>query len=61
MYFESMKFGLSSNIHIISLMTDTRKQQVIEKNRHIKEGSEKLWEFVLSLLDECVSRGYLKE
>ncbi len=28
MYFESMKFDLSSNICIISLMTDKRKRQV---------------------------------
>lgn len=37
------------------------KQQVIEKNKHIQEGSEEIWNFVLSLIDECVSKGYLHE
>ena len=37
------------------------KQQVIEKNKHIQEGSEEIWKFVLSLLDDCVSKGYLYE
>jgi hypothetical protein len=30
MYFESMKFELSSNIYIISLMLDRRKRRVPE-------------------------------
>jgi putative hydrolase of HD superfamily len=32
---------------------------VIEKNKHIKEGSEELWEFVLKLLEKAVEKGYL--
>jgi putative hydrolases of HD superfamily len=34
--------------------------EVYAKNRHIVEGSEKLWNFAEALIDECVSRGYLK-
>jgi putative hydrolase of HD superfamily len=34
---------------------------VIEKNKKIKDGSEKIWEFVLTLLDKAVERGYLKK
>jgi putative hydrolase of HD superfamily len=33
---------------------------VIEKNKKIKDGSEKIWEFVLKLLDKAVEKGYLK-
>jgi putative hydrolase of HD superfamily len=34
---------------------------VIEKNKKIKEGSEKIWEFVLKLLDKSVEKGYIKK
>jgi putative hydrolase of HD superfamily len=34
-------------------------EMVIEKNKHIKEASEKIWEFVLKLLDKAVEKGYL--
>ena len=32
---------------------------VVEKNRHIRDGSEEIWQFVLGLLDEAVVKGYL--
>jgi putative hydrolase of HD superfamily len=32
---------------------------VIEKNKKIKEGSEKIWAFVLKLLDKAVEKGYI--
>lgn len=35
------------------------KSQILEKNRHIAEGSEEIWKFFVELLDECVTRGYL--
>jgi putative hydrolase of HD superfamily len=34
---------------------------VIEKNKHIKEGSEIIWEFVLKLLEKAVEKQYLKK
>jgi putative hydrolase of HD superfamily len=33
---------------------------IIEKNKEIKGGSEKIWEFVLKILDKAVEKGYLK-
>ena len=32
---------------------------VINKNMHIKDGSEKIWNFVLQLLEKAVEKGYL--
>lgn len=32
---------------------------VINKNIHIKDGSEKIWNFVLLLLEKAVEKGYL--
>jgi putative hydrolase of HD superfamily len=37
------------------------RAQVINRNKHIKEGAPKLWEFVLSLINRAVSEGYLAE
>lgn len=34
------------------------KAMVIEKNKHIEEGSKELWAFVRELLDECEGKGY---
>jgi putative hydrolase of HD superfamily len=34
-------------------------EMVIEKNRHIKEASKKLWDFALKLLEKAVEKGYL--
>jgi putative hydrolase of HD superfamily len=34
---------------------------VIEKNKKIKDGSEKIWEFVLKLLDKAVEKGYIEK
>ncbi|MFW9843565.1 MAG: HD domain-containing protein [Candidatus Thorarchaeota archaeon] len=36
-----------------------KKSQVIERNHHIAKGSEVLWDFAQSLIDEAVNRGYL--
>ncbi len=38
-----------------------RKSQVIEKNKHIEEGSKEIWGFVLKLINMCVEKGYLLE
>jgi putative hydrolase of HD superfamily len=34
---------------------------IIEKNKHIQEGSQIIWEFVLRLLDKAVEKGYLEK
>lgn len=34
-------------------------EMVLNKNKHIKEGSEQLWNFVEALLDKAVEKGYL--
>ncbi|MDR0730415.1 MAG: HD domain-containing protein [Treponema sp.] len=34
---------------------------IIEKNKKIKKGSEKIWEFALKLLDKAVEKGYLQK
>jgi len=36
-------------------------EMVIEKNKHIKEASEEIWEFVLKILERAVEKGYLKK
>ena len=36
-------------------------EQVLEVNKIIQEGSPELWQFVLTMIDECVSKGYLPE
>jgi putative hydrolase of HD superfamily len=36
-------------------------EMVIEKNKHIKEASEEIWEFVLRLLKKAVEKGYLRK
>ena len=35
--------------------------QVIERNKHIADGSEFLWKYVHSLLDECKEKGILPD
>jgi putative hydrolase of HD superfamily len=35
-------------------------EMVIEKNKHIQEASDVIWEFVLKLLEKAVEKGYLK-
>jgi len=40
---------------------NVKKDQVIRRNQHIKDGAPKLWEFVSELLDDAVEKGYLKE
>jgi hypothetical protein len=34
---------------------------VIEKNRHIQEGSEETWVFVIKTLEKAVEKGYLEK
>ena len=36
-------------------------EMVIEKNKHIQEGSDEIWKFVLKLLETAVEKGYLKK
>jgi putative hydrolase of HD superfamily len=33
---------------------------VIEKNKHIEEGSKEIWEFVLKILENAVEKGFLR-
>ena len=33
---------------------------IIEKNKHIKDGSKEIWEFVLKILENAVEKGYIK-
>jgi putative hydrolase of HD superfamily len=33
---------------------------IIEKNKHVKDASTAIWEFMLKLLDDAIDRGYLK-
>jgi putative hydrolase of HD superfamily len=35
-------------------------EMVIEKNKHIKEASEEIWEFILKILEKAVEKGYIK-
>ena len=34
-------------------------EQVLERNRHVAEGSETLWRYVEALIQDAVARGYL--
>jgi len=36
-------------------------EQVLAANQTVRKGSEKLWEFTLSIIDECASKGYLSK
>ena len=36
-------------------------EMVIEKNRHLSEASNEIWQFVLKLLDKAVEKGYLEK
>lgn len=47
--------GLSWKNHDISV------EQVIERNQRIQNSSEKLWSFVRGLLDDAITRGYLRK
>lgn len=38
-----------------------RSGKVLERNRHVEEGSRVLWEFAESLIRDAVQRGYLDE
>ncbi|MBU0927585.1 MAG: HD domain-containing protein [Spirochaetes bacterium] len=37
------------------------RRMVLEKNRHIENGSAELWRFFQALLEECVEKGYLED
>jgi putative hydrolases of HD superfamily len=37
------------------------KSMVMEKNKHISEGSNEIWEFFLTLIDESVKKGWLED
>ena len=34
---------------------------IIEKNKHIENGSKEIWDFVLKILEKAVEKGYLKK
>ena len=36
-------------------------EMVLNKNKHIKDGSEEIWNFVLLLLQKAVEKGYLQK
>ena len=36
-------------------------EMVLKKNKHIKDGSEEIWNFVLLLLQKAVEKGYLQK
>jgi putative hydrolase of HD superfamily len=36
------------------------KSMIIERNKHINDGSNEIWEFFVSLIDICVEKGYLE-
>lgn len=38
---------------------DIQFEQVMQRNKHIKEGSESLWEYTLDLMNRAVQQGYL--
>jgi len=38
-----------------------RKKQVIERMRPVDEGSHRLWDYISSLIDDAVEKGYLKK
>jgi putative hydrolase of HD superfamily len=35
------------------------RAQVLDRNRHIERGAPRLWEYIRSLIDDAVARGYL--
>ncbi|TCP31278.1 putative hydrolase of HD superfamily [Scopulibacillus darangshiensis] len=37
------------------------KQQVFDRNKPVQDGSEVLWQFITSLIDSAVEKGYLKD
>lgn len=38
-----------------------KKEQVINRNKHIGDGAPELWEFASALIDDAVDKGYLTE
>ncbi len=37
------------------------KSKVLERNKHIKAGSEVIWNYVCEIVDDAVAKGYLKD
>ena len=37
------------------------KKQVLQRIRHIEKAAPKLWEFVIRLIEDAVSKGFLAE
>ena len=48
------KDGISWKRHGIS------KEQVIKRNEHTSEGSDTLWQYIRSILDDAAEKGFLK-
>lgn len=40
---------------------DIKRERVLEKNLHVKEGSVELWHYINELIEDCVEKGYLKK
>ena len=38
-----------------------KKDQVLEKNKHITDASQALWQYANSIINESVEKGYLAE
>ena len=41
-------------------MHNISRSQVIKRNAPVKEGTPELWDFMLTEIDNCVAKGYLK-
>jgi putative hydrolase of HD superfamily len=37
------------------------KSAVLDKNKHIENGSKEIWAFFIKLIEECVEKGYLED
>jgi putative hydrolase of HD superfamily len=37
------------------------KSKVLQRNQHIKRGSELIWDFVCKIVDDAVKKGYLED
>jgi len=40
---------------------DITSERVFGRNRHIENGSKKLWDWTVEILNDCIDKGYLKE
>jgi len=39
---------------------DVTREKVLSRNRRIERGSEQLWEYIVSIVNDAVAKGYLK-